>query len=49
MLHRRFSGPATLDEVDRQVAVALLDPALEASEPGHCGELVRHGEVVPFD
>ncbi|MFI6031999.1 SDR family NAD(P)-dependent oxidoreductase [Amycolatopsis magusensis] len=128
VLHRRFSGPATLDEVDRQVAawrdalkdgsaragawpgfvnipskiaqvaavrtvaaqrreqdaergiliaaacpgmintptsglwwdvstapsparaaIALLDLALDPNKPGHYGELVRHGEVVPFD
>ncbi len=31
-----------------QAATALLDLALNPVEPGHYGELVRHGEVVPF-
>ncbi|RDI25476.1 SDR family NAD(P)-dependent oxidoreductase [Lentzea flaviverrucosa] len=31
-----------------QAATALLDLALDPLEPRHYGELVRHGEVVPF-
>ena len=31
-----------------QAATALLDLALSPLEPEHYGELVRHGEVVPF-
>lgn len=31
-----------------QAATALLDLALEPLNPAHHGELVRHGEVVPF-
>ncbi|MCG8921820.1 SDR family NAD(P)-dependent oxidoreductase [Lentzea sp. CC55] len=31
-----------------QAATAVLDLALNPAEPRHYGELVRHGEVVPF-
>lgn len=31
-----------------QAAVALLDLALDPVDPEHYGELVRHGQVVPF-
>jgi hypothetical protein len=31
-----------------EAAVALLDLALEPVVPGHYGELVRNGEVLPW-
>ncbi|WP_246293253.1 hypothetical protein [Lentzea indica] len=31
-----------------QAATALLDLALDPVKPEHHGELIRHGEVLPF-